>query len=63
MLEPMLGTFYQEAKLPPKPYTYPLPVKKRILPGAMIECISNSRTVEAKTKHHLEDVNRAQGVK
>lgn len=63
VLQPMLGNLYPEAKLTPRSYKYPLPVKNRVLPNAVVECISNGRTVEAETRYQLGVVSRSQGVK
>lgn len=63
VLQPMLGNLYPEAKLTPRSYKYPLPVKNRVLPNAVVECLSNGRTVEAETRYQLGVVSRSQGVK
>ena len=63
VLQPMLGNLYPEAKLAPRSYKYPLPVKNRVLPNAVVECISNGRTVEAETRYQLGVVSRSHGVK
>lgn len=63
VLQPMLGNLYPEAKMAARSYKYPLPVKNRVLPNAVVECISNGRTVEAETRHQLGVVSRSHGVK
>lgn len=47
----------------PLAHWYPLTMKERILPAAMVEFISAGRTMEAELRNQFESMKRTLGVK